>query len=112
MLQGLISFLVIISSAKLLQSLEQCPVQSVSEYGFYLAGHVISTKACSSLSECAIMCSYEFRCKSFNFRLNDKSCDLNDADRYTHPVDYGPMEGFVYKETSEKHRKVSGVYLS
>ena len=54
-----------------------------------------------------MMCSGEFRCKSMNFRLNDKSCDLNDADRHTHPEDYGPKEGSVYMDTSEKHRKVS-----
>ena len=43
-----------------------------------------------------MMCSYDFRCKSLNFRLVDMSCDLNDADRFTHPGDYGPKYGFVY----------------
>ena len=87
--------------------LEQCQVQSVSIYGYYLTGHVIYIKTCASLSECVILCSYEFRCKSFNFRLMDKLCELNDADRFTHPMDYVPMEGFLYKDTTEKHRKVS-----
>ena len=87
--------------------LEECQVQSVSIYGYYLTGHVIYTKTCASLSECVILCSYEFRCKSFNFRLMDKLCELNDADRFTHPVEYVPMEGFLYKDTTERHRKVS-----
>jgi len=102
-----IGLLVTISSAKLLQALEQCPVSSLSVYGHHLDNHVISTRICSSLSECVISCSYEFRCKSLNFWLKDKSCDLNDADRFTHPEDYGPKEGFVYMDTSEKHKKVS-----
>ena len=53
-----------------------------------------------------MMCQNELRCKSLNFRLSDKSCDLNDADRYTHPEDYGPQERSVYMDTSEKHIKV------
>jgi len=55
-----------------------------------------------------MMCENEFRCKSLNFRLKDKSCDLNDADRYTHPEDYGPQEGSVYMDTSVKHKKKGG----
>ena len=53
-----------------------------------------------------MMCSYDFRCKSLNFRLVDMSCDLNDADRFTHPGDYRPKYGFVYMDTSTKHKKV------
>ena len=99
--------LVIINSAKLLHASEQCQVQSISVYGHYLANHVISTRASSSLIECVMMCSDE--CKSLNFRLNEKSCDLNDADRFTHPEDYGPKHGIVYMDTSVRHRKVSRV---
>lgn len=103
----LFGFILIVSSAELLRALEQCYVQSLSVYGHRLTDHVISTRICSGLSECVILCSYEFRCKSSNFRLIDKSCELSDADRYTHPDDYGPKAGFVYMDTSEKHRKVS-----
>ena len=57
-----------------------------------------------------MMCRNEFRCNSLNFRLKDKSCDLNDADRYTQPEDYGPQEGSLYMDTSKKHKKV-GCYI-
>ena len=111
MMQHLVAFMfitiIIRCSMMTTHGLEQCQVQSVSIYGYYLTGHVIYTKTCASLSECVILCSYEFRCKSFNFRLMDKLCELNDADRFTHPVDYVPMEGFLYKDTTERHRKVS-----
>lgn len=106
MLQHYFSILVILSSAKLHAALEHCTASTYSVYGDNLSSHVISTRISSSLSECVMTCRNEFRCKSLNFRLSDKSCDLNDADRYTHPEDYGPQEGSVYMDTSEKHRKV------
>ena len=109
MMQYFAHILVMLSSAKLLHALEQCQVQSVSVYGHRLANHVIYTRACSRLAGCVMMCADEPRCKSLNFRVNDKSCDLNDADRFTHPQDYGPKHGFVYMDTSVKHRKVSRV---
>ncbi|CAH3017832.1 unnamed protein product [Porites evermanni] len=111
-MQHLVAFIfitiIIRCSMMTTHGLEQCQVQSVSIYGYYLTGHVIYTKTCASLSECVILCSYEFRCKSFNFRLMDKLCELNDADRFTHPVEYVPMEGFLYKDTTERHRKNPG----
>ena len=107
MMQHFAHILVMVSSAKLLHALEQCQVQSLSVYGHHLASHVISTRASSGLIECVMMCSDESRCKSLNFRVNDKSCDLNDADRFTHPEDYGPKHGIVYMDASVKHRKVS-----
>ncbi|XP_078366384.1 uncharacterized protein LOC144650552 [Oculina patagonica] len=100
--------LFIISCAELNEGLKNCKEQTRSTNGHYLAGHVISTRISSSLSACVIMCSYEFRCKSINFLINDKSCDLNDADRHTHPKDYGPKEGSVYMDTTDKHRKKGG----
>ena len=101
------SILVIVSSAELHEGLKNCKEQAKSTHGYYLAGHVISSTRSSSLPECVMLCSYELRCKSLNFRLSDKSCDLNDADRYTHPEDYGRRDASVYMDTSEKHRKVS-----
>ena len=38
----------------------------------------------------------KIHCKSLNFRLKDKSCDLNDAGKHAHPKDYGPKTGFIY----------------
>ena len=106
MMQNFLVILVIINSTKLPHALKQCQVQSLSVYGHRLANHVISTRAPSGLAECVMMCSDEFRCKSLNFRVNDKSCDLNDADRFTHPEDYGPKHGIVYMDSSVRHRKV------
>ena len=46
-------------------------------------------------------CVTMIRCKSLNFRLKNKSCELNDAGRYAHPKDYGPKAGFIYMDVSE-----------
>ncbi|XP_078363757.1 uncharacterized protein LOC144647967 [Oculina patagonica] len=108
MLQLYFGILVIISSAKLHEALEQCPASTYSVYGHSLSGHVISTRISSSLTECIMMCSYEARCKSINFRLNGKSCDLNDADRHTHPKDYGPKEASLYMDSLNKHKQEGG----
>ena len=100
------SIVVFTSSAKLHQALKQCSEPTKSTHDYYLAGHVISTRIVRSLSECLMLCSHDFVCKSMNFRLADKSCELNNADRFTHPEDFGTKEGYVYMATTEKHRKV------
>ena len=110
MLQHYLGILVILNTAKLPKALEHCSESTYSVYGHSLSSHVNSTGISSSLSDCVMMCENEFRCKSLNFRLKDKSCDLNDADRYTHPEDYGPQEGSVHMDTSVKHKKV-GAYI-
>lgn len=97
---------IVISCAQLCQAMEQCRPSKYSKYGHHLSGHAFSTRISSSISECVLICSNELRCKSLNFRLKDKSCDLNDADKHTHPEDYGPKEGSVYMDTAQSHRKV------
>ena len=106
MLKKFFSILVFLNAAKFLEALVQCTASTYSVYGHSLSSRAISKKFSSSLSECVMMCGNELRCKSLNFRLSDKSCELNNGDRYTHPEDYGPQEGSVYMDTSEKHRTV------
>ena len=65
----------------------------------HLSGHVMSIIIVSSLSKCVTTCVTKIHCKSLNFRLKDKSCDLNDAGR--HQKDYGPTAGFIYMDVSE-----------
>ena len=62
----------------------------------YLTTFVITTSKTFSITECVMFCLNESRCKSLNFRLKDKSCDLNSANKRTHPRDFGPKEGSVY----------------
>ena len=87
---------IVMCHAQLTQAIAQCVRPTYSEYGHHLSGHVITTSKTSSITECVMFCLNESRCKSLNFRLKDKSCDLNAADKRTHPRDFGPKEGSVY----------------
>ena len=66
--------------------------------GKYLSGHVISSGSSDGLGDCLVKCAEDSRCKSINFRFKDLSCELNDADRYTHPWDYRSREGHAYSD--------------
>ncbi len=66
--------------------------------GMYLTGHVIISGSADGLGDCLVKCSDDPRCKSINFRFNDFFCELNDADRYTHALDYGPTDEHAYSD--------------
>ena len=83
----------------------QCPEPIYSVHNHHLGDHVMSTSVVMDLSDCRKKCSKEFYCKSINYRLLNKSCDLNSADRYSHPPDYGPREGYVYMDTANRRRR-------
>ena len=100
-MQLLFPILVILSSSKILNVFGKCRPSTYSVSGFHLSGHEMSTMIVSNLSECVTACITKIRCKSLNFRLNDKSCHLNNAGRHAHPEDYGPKAGFIYMDVSE-----------
>ena len=77
---------------------QQCSKAVRSIKGKYLTGHVISSGSADGLGDCLFKCAEDQRCKSVNFRFKDLVCELNDADRYTHPWDYGSGEGHAYSD--------------
>ena len=77
---------------------QQCSKAVRSIKGKYLTGHVISSGNADGLGDCLIKCAEDPRCKSVNFGFKDLLCELNDADRYTHPWDYGSREGHAYSD--------------
>ena len=93
---GLLFILITTSSS------QRCskPVRSIK--GSYLTGHVISNGSTDGLGDCLVECTAHPRCKSINFRFEDLLCELNDADRYTHPWDYGSKEGHGYSDNPYK----------
>ena len=93
--------LVILCAAKILNVFGKCAPSTHSISGYHLSGHVMSTKIVSSFSECVTMCVTKIRCKSLNFCLKDKSCDLNDSGRHAHSENYGPKAGIIYMDVSE-----------
>ena len=92
--------LVILCAAKILHVFGKCRPPTYSISGYHLSGHVMSTTIVSNLSECVTTCVTMLRCKSLNFRLRNKLCELNDAGRHAHPEDYGPKAGFIYMDES------------
>ncbi|XP_078378998.1 uncharacterized protein LOC144662128 isoform X1 [Oculina patagonica] len=68
----------------------QCKPGAYSSRGSYLKGHVISNGNTANIGACLVKCAFEPRCKSINFQFAGLFCELNDADRSTHPWDYGP----------------------
>ena len=84
------------STLVVVQSTQQC--RSTSVRGRYLKDHVILSENVKKIGMCYIQCSMNQRCKSINFHFGDLLCELNDADRYTHPWDYVLKEEQAYSE--------------
>ena len=92
---GVVCFLIIfVDSSSSLGCSE--PVRSVK--GKYLKDHVISSGSAAGLGDCLVECLFVPRCESINFRFKDFLCELNDANRYTHPWDYGSSEEHAYSD--------------
>ena len=87
---------------------QQCSRPVRSRKGKYLSGHVMLNGSADGLGDCLINCSFNPRCKSINFRLKDLLCELNQADRYTHPWDYGSKEGHAYSDYPFKVITIQG----
>ena len=91
---------------KTCEATQQCKTTS-SVFGHYLNGHVVSSMSASGPGECLRICAAHPKCKSWNFRLENKSCELNNADRFSHPQDYQERQASVYSDTSEPFKGVS-----
>ena len=92
---GLMFLVVIFASPSVLQQCSR-PVRSIK--GKYLSGHVVLNGSADGVGDCLVNCSLNPRCKSINFRYKDLLCELNEADRHTHPRDYVPKEGHAYSD--------------
>ena len=77
------------------QSMQQCR-STYSKRGHYLKDHVISSENVENIGVCYIKCSKDRRCKSINFHIDNLLCELNDADRFTHPWDYVLKKDHAY----------------
>lgn len=68
----------------------------------YLKGHVVSTHNVKDHGHCLILCSEDQRCQSVNFQARYLVCELNDADRHSHPWDYELKDGYAYSDYPAK----------
>ena len=76
---------------------QQCN-STYSLWGRYLKAHVISSENVKNIGMCYVSCSKNQRCKSINFHFGDLVCQLNDADRHTHPWEYVLKEHHAYSD--------------
>ncbi|KAL9965836.1 hypothetical protein ACROYT_G029690 [Oculina patagonica] len=94
----LMSLLVVVHSTK------QCQTgkSTLSVWGRYLKDHVFSSENVKNIGMCCIQCSMDQRCKSINFLIGHLLCELNDADRHTHPGDYVLKRDHTYMDYTVK----------
>lgn len=66
---------------------EQCrEEQNIN--GMALQGFVFQRFLVSAFHECNISCETEITCQSYNFVLNEKSCELNDRTKGATPENF------------------------
>ena len=83
------------STFVVVQSTQQCR-STYSVWGRYLKDHVMSSENVKNIGMCYIQCSMNHRCRSINFHFGNLLCELNNADRYTHPWDYVLINDHAY----------------
>ena len=93
-LSMLLSSLVVAYATKQCQ---QCN-STFSVLGRYFKDHVISLENVKNIGMCYISCLRNRRCKSINFHIGDLLCELNDANRHTHPWDYVLKKDHTYSD--------------
>ena len=87
--------LLLMLSLLIVVSTQQCQT-TYSILERYLKGHVVSTHNVKDHGHCLILCSEDQRCQSINFQARYLVCELNDADRHSHPWDYEFKDGYTY----------------
>ena len=59
-----------------------------SDYGKMLTGHTYETFKINRPSDCVIRCENDPGCQSYNYKLEEKICELNNRSKETRPQDY------------------------
>ncbi|XP_020896516.2 uncharacterized protein LOC110235400 [Exaiptasia diaphana] len=67
-----------------------------SSPGTYLKGHVFHTSSVPGLQQCTAACLNHYQCKSSNFGFVNRTCELNNVDKFDSPSDLVPRPGFSY----------------
>ena len=84
---ALISLISIVSWIPLGEAAGQCNFRG-SDYGKMLTGHTYGTFKINRPSDCLIRCKKDPGCQSYNYKLEEKICELNNRSKETRPQDY------------------------
>ena len=82
-----ISLLRIVSWIPLGEAAGQCN-SGGSDYGKALTGHTFKKFKVNRPSDCVIRCENEPGCQSYNYKLEEKICELNSRSKETRPMNY------------------------
>ena len=93
--------LVLMFSVLIVVSAQQCRT-TYSTWGRYLKGHVISAYNLKNIGQCLDTCKKDQQCQSINFQFRKLVCELNDADRHSHPWDYEFKDGYAHSDYPSK----------
>ena len=74
-----------------------------SVYGRFLKQHVISTHSAAEPLDCTRLCQKVGKCRSWNFWLDEKKCELNDGDNYNHPRDLKEKDRVIYSNAIDSN---------
>jgi len=62
----------------------------------------MSTNNVKNIDQCLDTSKKDQQCQSINFQFRRLVCELNDADRQTHPWDYEFKDGYAYSDYPAK----------
>ena len=67
---------------------QQCKSSEVSIPDKALNGHTYKTTVVSGPIQCQVLCENDPKCRSYNFHILTKNCEMNDETKETKPNDF------------------------
>ena len=64
--------------------------------GMSLKGHIFMAKKTANWLKCVDRCNHDIRCQSFNYVINQATCELNNRTKEARPEDFVPDSDRFY----------------
>ncbi|XP_068687099.1 fibrillin-2-like [Montipora foliosa] len=80
---------------------QQCKPSEVSIPGKALNGHTFKATVVSGPIKCQMLCENNPKCRSYNFHILTKNCELNDKTKETKPNDFATDELRFYMKRED-----------
>ena len=74
-----------------------------------LEGHGYTHSVGVSLTECMLLCLRQSKCRSVNYWLSDRYCEMSDSDALDHHIKYKWKAGIVYVQALKEQVDLSKV---
>ena len=86
----------LMSQLGVFQAASQCRTATNSIGGMFLRGHTFKTSTVERPVGCYLMCEEEVICRSYNFEIGQKLCELNNRTKEARPEDFMPDQTRFY----------------